>query len=538
MNQKEPAVNSAGTSQKLRQTRLLFGCLLFSYPLLSFFWRHSYPIITTESLSLLTVALILSVVMTIIVEYTRKMMSTLVVAVILAVTFAIQFNLGLPGIAIIVAAAVIFQIQLKERFFLLCLPVLVMLIVGAFFDSRNSSELNVPANTQADSNELPPIVHIVLDGFIGMDGLPDYESSGAIRNEVEGFFEKHRFQLFPRAYSRYISTVNSLYSAFEFSDDRESPYELEIAAGEKHSVKQNLMFDAFKQLGYRFNVYQTDHLDFCQSYREDLNRCWSYSQPYVNSIQHAETLPLRIQMLTKVLLGQFDLFNAITLRRFYSQNVANHNPEVFKKLENDIVSRPDGNVFFAHVLLPHTPFTYLNDCSIEFGFPPAVVMSGYVYEPIRKEVVYQYRYGLYYNQIECALKSLNTLFESMEKAGIFERSVVLVHGDHGSMIGKYLPVFKLRDQIQAQDFRSAYSTLFAVKFPGGETGHDTRTLPLSFLLKEYTNSVKAFVSENSANPRLMQTLEIDPDQLDPHVFLSGSNPLLRVDIDIFDNDRQ
>lgn len=538
MNQKKSSGNSEVKSQRVWRNGFLFGCLLFSYPILSFFWRHSYPVFAIESLGFFAAVFILSALLVIVIQYAHKIVSTLLVAGMVAITFALQFNMGLTEMVIVAVVVTLLHLLLDQKFFKCCLPVLAMLIVGALFDSRDSSDrIDQLAKTQSDHNGLPPIVHIILDGFIGMGGLPDYPSSALIKNEVEGFFTQYEFQLFPRAYSRYITTVDSLYSAFKFKDDKVSRYSLEIEAGENHVMKQNSVFDALQKLGYRFNIYQTDHLDFCQSHRDALDRCWNYGQPNVDSIRYAKSIPMRIQMLAKVMLGQFDLFNSISKRRFSPQHVAIHNPNVFSNLQGDLVSRPDGNVFFAHVLLPHSPYTYLNDCSVSYGFDPMITRAGYVFEPIREEAIYETRWGLYFEQVECALNSMRKLFDEMKNVGILGRSIIVVHGDHGSMIGKYLAIFRLRDQILARDYLSDYSTLFAVKLPGGQTDHDDRILPLSFLLKEYINTVEALISGDGTNQAFMQTLEGDPEELTPHVYLSSSVPLMRVDINIFDNNR-
>jgi len=181
MNQKKSSGNSEVKSQRVWQNGLLFGCLLFSYPILSFFWRHSYPVFAIESLSFLAAVFILSALLVIVIQYAHKIVSTLLVAGMVAIIFALQFNMGLTEMVIVAVVVTLLHLLLDQKFFKYCLPVLAMLIVGALFDSRDSSDrIDQLAKTQSDHNGLPPIVHIILDGFIGMGGLPDYPSSALI----------------------------------------------------------------------------------------------------------------------------------------------------------------------------------------------------------------------------------------------------------------------------------------------------------------------------------------------------------------------
>ena len=155
-------------------------------------------------------------------------------------------------------------------------------------------------------------------------------------------------------------------------------------------------------------------------------------------------------------------------------------------------------------------------------------------ESVQNDEVYELRTKYYFEQVGCALKSMGQLFEKMKTAGIFERSIVVVHGDHGSGIGKFSPVVKNLAVLTPADYRSNFSTLFAVKFPGNENRVDKRTLSLSTLLEGFTAIVKDQVS-GPKGTAYMQASPTLPEEVEPYVFLQGVYPLQRVEINMFED---
>jgi len=141
---------------------------------------------------------------------------------------------------------------------------------------------------------------------------------------------------------------------------------------------------------------------------------------------------------------------------------------------------------------------------------------------------------MYYEQMECSLLSLGKIFDNMKKTGLFERSIIVVHGDHGSLIGKYLATYRNLDKLTATDYRSNFSTLFAVKFPFGKFQVDDRILSLDVLLEAFSIAVQDYATGQRAVPSGLQISTNDQSKLDPYVFLTGTSTLYRVDINIFD----
>jgi hypothetical protein len=85
----------------------------------------------------------------------------------------------------------------------------------------------------------------------------------------------------------------------------------------------------------------------------------------------------------------------------------------------------------------------------------------------------------------------------MQGAGTFDDSVIIVHGDHGSRIGRVRFPFKDKGGVATQDLLDNFSTLFAVKKPGHRTGFDLPPRPVREILREVVDGLPEEVSRRS-----------------------------------------
>ena len=74
------------------------------------------------------------------------------------------------------------------------------------------------------------------------------------------------------------------------------------------------------------------------------------------------------------------------------------------------------------------------------------------------------------------------MLDALVEAGVYDQSIVLVHGDHGSRLDTVSPATPFVDELRPQDYVDAFSTLFAAKLPGVSGGTDRRLLPLEELV--------------------------------------------------------
>ena len=511
-----------------------FYCVLGAYPVLSFLWRRSYPFLTAEVFLLLAIIIILGLVLTTIFFRVRPGVTVLLTTLMVLVAGLIQFNLRLEGVFILTVMVTPLVWFLESRFYQIGLPVLVAVTIGAWADSfKHPDDFDYSGSMNSGESGIPPVIHVLLDGFIGIDGLPPYPATSIFKKEVNRFFQKYGFRTFPRAYSRYPGTGDSLYAAMNFRDDGSNKFILEVHGRQEHILDSNAYFDRLEDSGYRFNIYQTTHLNFCQSHPDSTDKCWNYLQPNVLSVREVPGIFKRTGMLAKVMISQSFLLKRVSWGLIFDLAIAVHDPEVFEVLQRDVLAEPEGRVFFAHLLIPHNPFVYLHDCTVRYESNPAL---SYALVNTDKDVspeLIEYRTMRYFEQAECALVTLRQMFEEMKSEGVFDQSFIVIHGDHGSQISRRVPKPRNLKTLTGEDYRALYSTLFAVKFPYGEYYQDTRTLALSALLEEFSSAVTSGVG-GPLTAEEIGSLPQYEGETEPFIFLVDPKGLHKVNIDIFE----
>lgn len=145
-----------------------------------------------------------------------------------------------------------------------------------------------------------------------------------------------------------------------------------------------------------------------------------------------------------------------------------------------------GTMFFAHLLIPHNPYSIDSNCKIRRPVVdwklielPTVLSDGRVNSDSSRAA----RYDDYVDQTQCALAKVGELIDALKSAGKFEGSTIIIHGDHGSRISRYRIRTFFKDQLSDQDYYDSFSTLFAVKAPHIAAGYDLRMLPIERLLR-------------------------------------------------------
>ncbi len=107
------------------------------------------------------------------------------------------------------------------------------------------------------------------------------------------------------------------------------------------------------------------------------------------------------------------------------------------------------------------------------------------------------RYTSYFDQVRCAHHKLSILLAAMEDAGVLADATIIVHGDHGSRIALHKPNIGSPALLSDTDIVDNYSTLFAVRMPGGAPGYDRPLRSIQSLFAElllerpFTHETKA-----------------------------------------------
>jgi hypothetical protein len=243
--------------------------------------------------------------------------------------------------------------------------------------------------------------------------------------------------------------------------------------------------------GYRLRVTQTDYLDLCRSDGARPAECRTYRAwslafaadapwPALAKWQmFARLYPLQSKSYSLIRKGYALLRGAgldvgVPLPLWSWELLRAPSIETFvemTRLEKQAEEARRGDLLFAHLLMPHSPYAYDRDCVLK---PPSewqdhkdrtrAVTHPNTPESRRK------RYRAHFEQVSCTLKRLDRILEALARNPDAKDAVVIVHGDHGARIGLLDARLKHRERLTAADYLDAFGTLFAVRAPKIEAG--------------------------------------------------------------------
>ncbi len=356
--------------------------------------------------------------------------------------------------------------------------------------------------------DLPPVLHLILDGHIGIDGIPvDIEGGRALKRRIRAFYLKHGFRLFGRSYSEYPLTPPSM--SVLLNGPKIVPLvETTGTENTRWALPENLYFTKYLDKGYIIRVYETEYVRYCGSTERRPETCYTYA---TSGLRLIDGLGLSIAEKAEFIVASFFsrsrlyffLFQGYDNLRIFlkAQGVADlprgnrrsyalHSLgalATLRRLKKDMVTgSAAGRMFFAHIMLPHQPYFLTPDCRVrDFG---DWYNRKLYHDDLSKVSSSEFRveaYQRYFEQTTCLLDVLEDLFDAMRERGIFERATIIVHGDHGSRITIRDPVFENADRLSPRDLIDAYSALFAIRIPGTAGGYDTRMRSVQDLFGEY-----------------------------------------------------
>jgi hypothetical protein len=402
--------------------------------------------------------------------------------------------------ATVLAGTWIFRKTLQTFMIAALGAVLVSTVAMAALDQFTGSSPVQRKTMQASAKKLPVYIHIILDEQQGISGFNDNTAGHkAIKTDLGEFFQRNSFKVFTRAYSQYFRTVEAVPAMLNFASvDQVGPLIQQAPQSEfgklgtiRFTTSKNPYFDHLLQQGYRLHVYQTNWLGYCKAYAGAIAKCSTHTYTINRAALARLKFMDRARLLLRLHVSQSLLTKAL-LKAL--QSPADWSgllgPQIsfpaFDELMRDVSVAKGGDMFFAHLFMPHYPVD--STCSLRRPLVTSwLEISNHTghSEPLlfnspesRRE-----RYDLYIPQVRCAMAKLETLFDVLKKRGLYDDAIIVVNGDHGSRIVINKPLMDNKDVLKPQDFYDGFSALFAVKMPGVAATRDQTMITLSHLLK-------------------------------------------------------
>lgn len=531
----KPSAGSPGerATTAARLANLMAPTLILLVPLLGFLSYHDYEFWRPESLLAAAPFIAIGLTISALIALRPDLLRPASIALLLVLFLDIQFrSTEGPWIAPLMSWEIVSQHP--AAFFIGGVLVLVNVlmtvcwllrrhlgtIVSSIFGVMALAAVLLPSETipkgeaysrdRAAKADLPPVVHVVLDGQIGIEGLPQDIPGGAeLRRELKAFYDRYGFTVFGGAFSHYTATYESVSNLV--NGQALSLTGAHIATSEAIipvrgiRLRQNAWFRTLSDQGYRIRVYQTDYLDFCSPEKANVDYCFVVPANSIRSLQETEltTFTKATVILNTYLSGSiiFKIFLRMAKSSAGRTALWEKPPPwiwqnqrlgaisaaaVLDRMVDDLRDGPRGKAYFLHLLIPHSAYVLDSDCRLRrdihtwLGPTDPDVKKPYQNTPESRDA----RYGKYFHQVRCVHRKLATLFDTMDSAGVLDNATIIVHGDHGSRI----PLSKMDGAFSAQfsdtDMIDSYSALFAVRTPGLAAGYDRSLRSIQALFAE------------------------------------------------------
>jgi len=501
-------------------------CLLA--PLLVFLTANHYPLLTPEVMYLVGFASVPGLIAVLLTHRFGLLPATVITTLCLCLAVLMLYNfVALYSVAAALLAIVVGARLVRDRATVfVCVAAAAHLASTLFLHvispapSDNVERLDAGSFEVSPRDDLPPIVHLVLDEFGGLASFPlETESGREAHDALVGFAQSEAFTYYPNAFSQYLKTRDSVPNLLNFSAS-ERPF-----AG-PHSdmrLRENAYFKHLSELGYSIDVYQADYINFCMSSQAKVRSCRTYPmveltsirQPGISAWQRALFLRRSAADASATLrmlrLAYLRLEVRFPILPDWESGNGNPGPlssiRAIGDIEDRLATLGPGEMVFAHLLIPHYPYVYEKDCSIRprvsdwlnrvpFHVAGTLNQATGELHTQNDEASRTLRYEKYLEQVVCTQSMLEDLFATLKKRGVWEQAIVIVHGDHGPRIFRRMPNADNINELNEDDYRDAFSALFMARSPFLTSGANSEALPLPVLLARALNLPEPDISRS------------------------------------------
>lgn len=360
--------------------------------------------------------------------------------------------------------------------------------------------------TRGQTSPLPAIVHIILDEHIGIEGLPATNpESRAMKAELRSFYEERGFAVFGRAYSEHMHTVNAIPDILNYGNRGGTG-----ASKTGVRVGKTMHFGRLRAQGYRLHLFQSNFADFCTD--ASSATCTTYIDSSLRpTLQVPLSAPERARLIAVKFAALSSLAKKIYGAAYLERMSLTSSVAAFAaapRFAEQVRHAKRGEVYFAHLLIPHYPYVTNRDCRF-LATSQWRQRMGTV--PIRE------REAAYFEQLRCTTQQIDSILDAIAKSPAGGDAIVIVHGDHGSRVTNVDPQVANQGYFTEADLIAGYSTIFAVRSKGIAPGYREKPAKVSRLLE--------VVSRNN-----FHALPTDEAESDSSVMLDDDNwkPRARV----------
>lgn len=493
-------------SDRFRHLCLRFAAvfLILWTPFFSFSAYRGHPVPISSLVYSASLFAIPALLFAVLAGHERRYRYVGVFSLLVLVFLDLQFSWMQGVIALILSAVVVATCwALRGNLALILTTIFATMLVSTILTPTSgyqdhtleSNPAVTPRPTQDPARRTDTFIHIILDEFIGVDGIPTEVKGGpALQREVSQFFERHGFRLYPNAFSEYALSKHSISSILnlEATDEPKKNFR----SKRPYILTQNRVFDFLSERYPELHVTQSTYMDFCKESPATIASCFTYrfdGSDWLRTAALDDTDKLNILFgMYFNLPGFFELARKGYVRL---QDIASDvgitlpsgivwdgrvtpiaSINAFDHFRRTVLESAPGTAHFGHIDLPHGPYVLDEFCNLTgnpFGWLSHRPLHGRENTTEGRRI----RYEQYFDQIRCTLTRLDRFFAELKTAGKWRNSTILIHGDHGSRLYKTRVLGRHQAELTRADLMDGFSTLFA--FRPNPSGEKNRSAPSS-----------------------------------------------------------
>ena len=344
---------------------------------------------------------------------------------------------------------------------------LITIFIFNVFD-KTKSHLNI-VNFDNQNNKKHSTIELIVifDEMSGLNSEASKTKEGIEFNKnLINFYKKYNFNYYKDTRSITDNTGNSISTILNLTkniDIRNQVLKPSPNYFQEYELTSNLLFDKFKNI----SVFQNIHINFCKFSK--VSKCNTYS-PFVVYDYLKNFNDSFLSKFISIWKINGSISSTLIWRTLRQFNIVDSflEPEgekasindTFSKIEKDLFSKKF-DLVFAHILVPHTPYGFKEDCSYE----GELSINNSFYTNDQKFLQHNI-------ERNCVVKFLDKLLTNITNNKNLDELKITILSDHGSRIthneeSRLSTIYGYRDkktQFKEIDMTTSINDIFIKKY--------------------------------------------------------------------------
>ena len=344
---------------------------------------------------------------------------------------------------------------------------LISIFIFNIFDKTKSHLNIINFDNQNNQNHSTTELIMIFDEMSGLNSEASKTKEGIEFNKnLINFYKKYNFNYYKDTRSITDNTGNSISTILNLSkniDIRNQVLEPSPNYFQEYELTSNLLFDKFQNI----SVFQNIHINFCKFSK--VSKCNTYS-PFVVYDYLKNFNDSFLSKFISIWKINGSISSTLIWRTLRQINIVDSflEPEgekasindTFSKIEKDLFSKKF-DLVFAHILVPHTPYGFKEDCSYE----GELSINNSFYTNDQKFLQHNI-------ERNCVVKFLDKLLTNITNNKNLDELKITILSDHGSRIthneeSRLSTIYGYRDkktQFKEIDMTTSINDIFIKKY--------------------------------------------------------------------------